>query len=85
MLVKVKDKYGFMTYDGIYRQKPDYTSATRCGNEFIVGLKGNSGVVDTKGNLIIKPEFDLIDPAHPGFFIVKKGKRQASSTEPAKC
>lgn len=75
MLVKVKDKYGFMTYDGIYRQKPDYTSATRCGNEFIVVLKENSGVVDSKGNLIIKPEFDHIDPAHPGFFIVKKGKK----------
>lgn len=74
MLVKVKGKYGFMTYDGVYRQKPDYTSATQNGNEFIIGLKDKSGVVDSKGNLIIKPEFDQIDPSLPEYFRVKKGK-----------
>jgi len=75
ILLKGKDQISIFNDEGEIVLKNDYEEIVPAmGSTYIISKKGKKGLIDYEGNLLIKPEYDFIQPGEEGFNVLQKGK-----------
>ncbi len=73
--LKEKDQISIFNDNGEVVLKNDFDEIVPAiDSTYIISKKGKRGLIDYDGNLLIKPEYDFIQPGEEGFNVLQKGK-----------